>query len=50
VRVGWNGEPVRVKGKKDGEKGVDVRLNKGAVVDEIRRLGGELVAGIEVRE
>jgi U3 small nucleolar RNA-associated protein 22 len=50
VRVGWNGEPVRVKGKEEGEKGVDVRLNKGAVVDEIRRLGGELVAGIEVRE
>ncbi|KAF2130024.1 Nrap protein [Dothidotthia symphoricarpi CBS 119687] len=52
VRPGWNAEPVRARGKgKDGGEGeVDVRVNKGAVVGEIARLGGELIARIEVRE
>ena len=48
VKVGWNGEPVRRK--RDGEKGgVDLRINRAAVVCEIGRLGGEIVGGIEVR-
>ncbi len=56
VRVGWNGVPVRVKvdgkqGEDEGkEKVVEIRINKEAIVNEIRRLGGELVRGVEVRE
>ncbi|KAF2827366.1 Nrap protein [Ophiobolus disseminans] len=47
VKVGWNGEPVRRKG---GEGGVDVQLNKAAVLSEIRRVGGEFVRGIEAKQ
>lgn len=52
VRVGWNGEPVRGKKKVDAEKKgreVDVRVNNGAILSEIRRLGGDLVGRIEVK-
>lgn len=49
VKVGWNGEPLR--NKKGGEgRDVDVRLNKGAVVSEIRRLGGDMVKGVHVTQ
>ncbi|KAJ4365624.1 U3 snoRNP protein [Neocucurbitaria cava] len=44
VKAGWNSEPVA---KKDG---VDIKANKVAIVNEIRRLGGELVKDIEVKQ
>jgi U3 small nucleolar RNA-associated protein 22 len=38
--------------KKDGDeekKDVDIKMNKSAVVNEIRRLGGDLVREIQVK-
>jgi U3 small nucleolar RNA-associated protein 22 len=50
IKVGWNSEPVRKKGGElEKGKDVDVSLNKAAVVNEIRRLGGDLVKAIEIR-
>jgi U3 small nucleolar RNA-associated protein 22 len=50
IKVGWNSEPMR---KRDGEqengKDVDIRVNKAAVINEIRRLGGDMVKEIEVK-
>ncbi|CAO2656122.1 Nn.00g049250.m01.CDS01 [Neocucurbitaria sp. VM-36] len=43
VKAGWNSEPI---GTKDG---VDIKANKTAIVNEIRRLGGELIKGIEIK-
>ncbi|KAH9880069.1 hypothetical protein J1614_002095 [Plenodomus biglobosus] len=48
VKPGWNSEPVKVK--KGGEPAVEIRANRGAIVNEIKRLGGELVRSVEVRE
>ncbi|OAL54880.1 Nrap protein [Pyrenochaeta sp. DS3sAY3a] len=42
VKAGWSSEPVEEK------KEVQIRANKGAIISEIRRLGGELVRGVEV--
>lgn len=52
VKPGWNSVPVKVKvSEEEKEKGrnVEIRVNKEAVVNEIRRLGGELVKSIEVK-
>lgn len=56
VKPGWNSVPVagEKKGKTGGEedeegKGVHIVLNKGAICHEIKRLGGDLIAGIEVK-
>ncbi|KAH7378732.1 pre-rRNA processing protein Utp22 [Pyrenochaeta sp. MPI-SDFR-AT-0127] len=43
VKPGWNSKPIK---KKDG---VDIKANRAAIVHEIRRLGGDLVKGIEVK-
>jgi U3 small nucleolar RNA-associated protein 22 len=43
VKPGWNSEPV---GKKEG---IDIRVNKGAILHEIGRLGGDLIKSIEVK-
>lgn len=43
VKPGWNSEPIKVK------EGVEIKANRAAIVHEIRRLGGDLVKGIEVR-
>jgi U3 small nucleolar RNA-associated protein 22 len=40
---------LRKKGGDDEKKDVDIRVNKSAVVNEIRRLGGDLVREIEVK-
>jgi U3 small nucleolar RNA-associated protein 22 len=59
VKAGWNSVPVPGEKKKEKNKGeqdaedddvpaVDIQLNKEAVCSEIRRLGGELIAGIEL--
>lgn len=52
VKPGWNSTPVRVKvseEEREKGKGVEIRVNKEAVVNEIRRLGGELVKSIDVK-
>lgn len=52
VKPGWNSTPVKVKvtaEEKEKGKGVEIRVNKEAVVNEIRRLGGELVKSIDVK-
>ncbi|KAF9700946.1 hypothetical protein EKO04_000487 [Ascochyta lentis] len=52
VKPGWNSVPVKVKvSEEEKEKGknVEIRVNKEAVVNEIRRLGGELVKSVEVK-
>lgn len=52
VKPGWNSTPVKVKvSETEKEKGrdVEIRVNKEAVVNEIRRLGGELVKSIDVK-
>ncbi|KAL5116786.1 U3 snoRNP protein [Pleosporales sp. CAS-2024a] len=58
IKPGWNSEPVRKKKKKKKSSGggeedkekedVDIRVNKAAVVHEIRRLGGDLIREIEI--
>ncbi|KAI8939658.1 hypothetical protein NX059_003415 [Plenodomus lindquistii] len=48
VKPGWNSEPVKVK--KGGEVSVEIKANRGAILSEIKRLGGELVRSIEVKE
>jgi U3 small nucleolar RNA-associated protein 22 len=45
VKLGWNSTPIKGKG---GEE-VRVGVNKEAVLWEVRRLGGELVRGVEAR-
>jgi U3 small nucleolar RNA-associated protein 22 len=47
----WNSEPVRAKKSGDEEKSkeVDIKVNKAAVIHEIRRLGGELIREIYVQ-
>ncbi|KAH8727059.1 Nrap protein [Phaeosphaeriaceae sp. PMI808] len=51
IKAGWNSEPLRKKGGGELEKGkdVDIRVNKAAVVHEIRRLGGDLIKEIGVK-
>lgn len=51
VKPGWNSTPVKVKmeGEKEGERGVEIRVNREAVVSEVRRLGGELIKSVEVK-
>ncbi|KAF1966772.1 Nrap protein [Bimuria novae-zelandiae CBS 107.79] len=56
VKPEWNSVPVKGKaGEKKDEQGkgkegtdVDIRVNKEAVYNEIKRLGGEMVSKIEV--
>ncbi|KAJ4384792.1 U3 snoRNP protein [Didymella sp. IMI 355093] len=53
VKPGWNSTPVKVKvSEEEKAKGrdVEIRVNKDAIVNEIRRLGGELVKSVEVRD
>ncbi|KAF1938068.1 pre-rRNA processing protein-like protein Utp22 [Clathrospora elynae] len=50
IRAGWNSEPVKKKASSDGCGGVDIKANKAAMLHEIRRLGGELVKGVEVKQ
>jgi U3 small nucleolar RNA-associated protein 22 len=49
VKAGWNSVPVveSPKGEEE-EQRVEIRVNKAAICNEIRRLGGELVSRIEV--
>jgi U3 small nucleolar RNA-associated protein 22 len=51
IKAGWNSEPVRAKksGDEDKSKEVDIKVNKAAVIHEIRRLGGELIREIYVQ-
>lgn len=52
IKAGWNSIPV--KGKKSSKRdakddeGVEIQLNKGAICNEIKRLGGELITTIEL--
>jgi U3 small nucleolar RNA-associated protein 22 len=50
IKPGWNSEPLRIKGG-DKEKGkdVDIKVNKAAVMNEIKRLGGDLIKEIQVK-
>ena len=49
VKPGWNSVPVKAKaGEKKEGKGVDIVVNKEAVYNEMKRLGGELISKIEV--
>lgn len=51
LKLGYSTIPVVSKGKKeggDGEKQVDVKINKTAILNEIARLGGEMIVKIEV--
>ncbi|PVI06993.1 Nrap protein [Periconia macrospinosa] len=57
VKPGWNSLPIKSKqaSKKDKkkeegkeEKEVNIRVNKAAVLNEIKRLGGDMVGRIEV--
>jgi U3 small nucleolar RNA-associated protein 22 len=50
VKAGWNSVPVIDSAKaENAHLGVEIQVNKAAICNEIRRLGGELVSGIEVR-
>jgi U3 small nucleolar RNA-associated protein 22 len=50
IKAGWNSEPMRKKGgEQEGGKDVDIKVNKAAVVNEIKRLGGELIKEIKVK-
>lgn len=52
VKPGWNSVPIKVKvSEEEKEKGknVEIRVNKEAIVNEIRRLGGDLIKSIEVK-
>lgn len=49
VKPGWNSTPVAAKGGEEKEKSrVDICVNKEAIYNEIRRLGGDLINKIEV--
>ncbi|KAH7393873.1 Nrap protein-domain-containing protein [Phaeosphaeria sp. MPI-PUGE-AT-0046c] len=50
IKAGWNSEPLRKKGGDQGKsKDVDIKINNAAVVNEIRRLGGDLIKDIVVK-
>ncbi|KAH7138250.1 Nrap protein [Dendryphion nanum] len=50
VKVGWNSVPIKGKNKKDGkEETVEVKVNKGGILSEIRRLGGDMVTNVEIK-
>ena len=53
IKAGWNSVPVHGQKQKkaDGaeERGVDIQLNRGAICNEIKRLGGEMVSRIDVK-
>ncbi|KAF1920641.1 Nrap protein [Ampelomyces quisqualis] len=50
IKAGWNSEPLRKKGgEQEKGKDVDIKLNKVAIINEIRRLGGDLVKDIVVK-
>ncbi|KAF2869109.1 Nrap protein [Massariosphaeria phaeospora] len=54
VKVGWNSLPLYKEGAakekpETGERGVDIQLNKVAICNEIKRLGGELINTLEVK-
>ncbi|KAF2277561.1 pre-rRNA processing protein Utp22 [Westerdykella ornata] len=52
VKPGWNSMPQRSAKDKEGEEedaGADIDINKGAICNEIKRLGGEMIASIELR-
>ncbi|KAL6709525.1 U3 snoRNP protein [Coniothyrium glycines] len=44
VKPGWNSEPIKRK------EGVEIKVNKAAIVNEIKRLGGDLIKEIRVKE
>lgn len=51
IKAGWNSAPLRKKGgEKEKGKDVDIKVNKMAVLNEIRRLGGDLVRDVVVKE
>lgn len=51
VKAGWNSEPMRAKKKSSEEnsKDVDININKAAILNEIIRLGGELIKDIFIK-
>ncbi|KAF2033311.1 Nrap protein [Setomelanomma holmii] len=50
IKPGWNSEPIKKKTcEKEKSKDVDIKVNKVAVINEIKRLGGDLIKGIEVK-
>lgn len=50
IKAGWNSEPIRRKGgEQEKGKDVDIRVNKAAIVNEIKRLGGDLIKDIVVK-
>lgn len=50
VKAGWNSEPLRAKRlSQEKSKEVDIKVNKDAVINEIRRLGGDLIKEIVVK-
>ncbi|KAJ4313180.1 U3 snoRNP protein [Neodidymelliopsis sp. IMI 364377] len=50
VKPGWNSVPVKVKGAVEEGTSVEIKVNREAVLNEIRRLGGELIKGVEVKD
>jgi U3 small nucleolar RNA-associated protein 22 len=49
IKAGWNCTPIKSKKGKSEKKedlGVDIQVNKGAIFNEIKRLGGDLVSEI----
>ena len=56
VKPGWNSVPLKEKKEKNSDdhnsesKNIDIRINKAAIIHEIRRLGGDLIARIELKE
>ncbi|EAT76845.1 U3 small nucleolar RNA-associated protein 22 [Parastagonospora nodorum] len=50
IKAGWNSEPIRKRSSgEEKSKDVDIRVNKAAVMNEIKRLGGDLIKDIEVK-
>lgn len=46
VKAGWSSVPVQ---SRNGEKNTNIQINKEAIYNEILRLGGDLVNGIDVK-
>jgi U3 small nucleolar RNA-associated protein 22 len=46
--AGWNSVPLKGLRVEEDEKKVDIEVNKGAILNEIKRLGGDLICKIEL--
>lgn len=51
VKAGWNSAPIRMAHGDEstsGDSSVNIQLNRAAILAEMKRIGGDLIASIEV--